>query len=315
MSDTNEFHPDDLLDRLREGALDDDARARLDAHLVWCMACRIEARMVRDFAGEGAAREGDDLLIARAIREADPSRPSSRPRRRTMIVFAIAAALAVVSVVWAARLAVTPSPPREGMPAAQDEEVVEVPTVATTTTTTSDLPPAVTILPTAPNDPVLAPPKTVAPRPTPTSASVPRPTPPSASVPATAADPEPETAAQIFAKANEARGRGDAQEAQRLYRDLQARFPASAEARTSRVALAKLLLPTDPVGARREASAYLAGGDSGTLAEEAQVLLATACQAIGDHAGERRAWKALLDRHPGSIHEARARKRLEALGP
>jgi TolA-binding protein len=122
--------------------------------------------------------------------------------------------------------------------------------------------------------------------------------------------------AELFARANDARRANDTKGAIALYEELQSKFPDSREASTSRVALGRLLLDRagDPTRARALFSGYLDRDPAGPLAEEARVGRALAAMRLGDGEGERVAWQELLERHPGSVHAARARQRLSELG-
>jgi outer membrane protein assembly factor BamD (BamD/ComL family) len=138
--------------------------------------------------------------------------------------------------------------------------------------------------------------------------------------PASTAAPSVEpvlSAAELFARANDARRNGDPHDAVRLYRELQRLHPKSAEAITSHVTLGRLLLDRldDAAGARKELAAYVAAAPMGTLDEEARVGLALAAAKLGDAAGERAAWQDLLAKHPDSVQADRAKKRLGELGP
>ncbi len=118
----------------------------------------------------------------------------------------------------------------------------------------------------------------------------------------------------LFADANRARARGERTEAVRGYRELQARYPGSAEARLSHATLGRLLLDTgDASAALRELDAYLGGGQ-GALREDALAARATALSRLGRHAEEATAWSRLIEAYPGSIHAPRARARLAELG-
>jgi TolA-binding protein len=137
------------------------------------------------------------------------------------------------------------------------------------------------------------------------------PMPPSAQTTASAAD--------LFRDANAERRNGNVVKASELYRALQKQHPSSAEAQASHVSLGRLLLDKqgDPAGALNEFDAYLKGtvavADGGTLAEEARVGRAMALQHLGRTDEERRAWEDLIQRHPSSLHVARARDRLNQL--
>jgi TolA-binding protein len=128
---------------------------------------------------------------------------------------------------------------------------------------------------------------------------------------ASAADGE--TAATLFARANAARRRGDRDEALRLYRRLQERFPASDEARLSHATMGKLVLEGEPDAALAEFDRYLGAAKGGALGEEALVGRAVALGRLGRHAEEKAAWQELLARHPRSVHAARARARIAEL--
>lgn len=124
------------------------------------------------------------------------------------------------------------------------------------------------------------------------------------------------SAADLFRDANAARRAGDVSGAIDLYRKLVDHHRGSPEAHAARVSLGRLLLDrrNDPAGALVELDAYLASPAADrSLAEEARLGRALVFQRQGRSEEERRAWKDLLDRHPDSLHAARARERLSAL--
>lgn len=126
------------------------------------------------------------------------------------------------------------------------------------------------------------------------------------------------TAAELFHDANAARRAGEIARAIELYKALLARHAGTPEAAASRVSLGRLLLDRqgDTAGALAQFDAYLEGASSDrSLAEEARLGRALVFQRQGNQVEERRAWKELLDRHPDSLHAARARERLAALAP
>jgi tetratricopeptide (TPR) repeat protein len=125
--------------------------------------------------------------------------------------------------------------------------------------------------------------------------------------------PTAPNAAALFASANEARRTGRTREALRMYRELERRYPDSPEAKLSHAIVGRMLLDEDPNAALGEFDRYLGEG-KGTLSEEALVGRALSLQKLGRDAEERAAWEALLRTYPNSIHAARARARLAALG-
>lgn len=146
--------------------------------------------------------------------------------------------------------------------------------------------------------------------------AAPKPSAPSSSV-AHAAEPVA-SAADLFRDANAARRAGDVTSAIALYRKLIDHHRGTPESHAARVSLGRLLLDrrNDPAGALVELDAYLASPAADrSLAEEARLGRALVFQRQGRSEEERRAWKELLDRHPDSLHAARARERLQALAP
>lgn len=124
-------------------------------------------------------------------------------------------------------------------------------------------------------------------------------------------------AGALFAEANRLRGEGRAVEAATKYRELQARFPSSREARISHVLLGRWLLDHghDPAGALEQFGRYLREHADGPLREQALSGRATALEQLGNRSEERAAWEALLREYPDSIHAERARVRLAELVP
>jgi TolA-binding protein len=124
-----------------------------------------------------------------------------------------------------------------------------------------------------------------------------------------------EDAAGWFRRANAARRAGDFAAAAAFYGKLQASFPGSDEARLSHVSLGKLRLASgDAADAERQFSLYLAEG-SGELAEEALAGRAESLQRLGRRTEERQSWQRLVRDFGSSVYAARAKQRLEELGP
>jgi tetratricopeptide (TPR) repeat protein len=118
------------------------------------------------------------------------------------------------------------------------------------------------------------------------------------------------TAAELFHRANLARGTGDAATAQRDYSELIARFPDSNEAQLAQISLGKLLLARGASqAAEREFRGYLARG-SGQLDEEALLSQAQTLRGMGRRDDEQNAWQTLLRNYPNSVYAERARRRL-----
>lgn len=121
----------------------------------------------------------------------------------------------------------------------------------------------------------------------------------------------------LLRAANQARRARAFAEADRLYTDLQVRFPESRAARTSRVPHARLLLDTldRPAEALDAFAAYLAADPRGTLSEEALVGQAQALGRLGREADARDAWRSLLGRFPESVHAPTAHSRIAEVRP
>ncbi len=116
------------------------------------------------------------------------------------------------------------------------------------------------------------------------------------------------TATALFDCANAARRRGAWAEV--LYRELQARFPESAEARLSFAIVARMQLDADDAAsAIANFETYLSMAD-GALHEQSMAGLALAWRRLGDRERERQSWLALLGAYPRSSYAALARQRL-----
>jgi len=240
-------------------------------------------RLALDFADETAPDEGDDALIERALRGALDAKPPARPRSRWPFLLAAAALL-----VGAGALARSWLGPRTAGSAPAPQAPVEAPVVVPAASETA----------------------TPSPPPVESAAAV-----PASALPVSSAAPKAPSAAELFARANQARRDRHDDEAVRLYRELQRRYPESREAQASRVTLGQLLLDTkNDKQALGEFDGYLSGS-KGSVSEEAQVGRARALGRLGRTAEERAAWQELLQRYPSSVHAPEARTRLKALAP
>jgi TolA-binding protein len=327
MSHPVDVHPEDLFDREQEGTLTADERRRLDSHTLQCAACAIVRSAVRDFAAQRNPAPGDDALIARLSGEAlgraatitsGTISPALRTtytgahprRRRSWAVGAIVlfAATGATASFWSVRgnivqrlltnapaetAAPAPVEPKAPVarvkappapPVLEEPEAVEEPDPSPVVVTPI-APPIAVARPRAP-EPVNVPPPVVAP-----------------------------SADELFAAANDARRRGDAQKSFELYTELARNHPGSREEMTARVALGRLLLDRggDPTQALVLFTRYLDANPGGTLAEEARLGRALALTRLGSAKDERQAWQQILAFHPNSIHAERARKRLDEL--
>lgn len=226
-----------------------------------------------DFEPELAEKEGDAALLARAIAGATAPAPRARARWPWLLAAAalLVGAAAAAGAFKSAPPAVAPSIPPTPSPEASQ---------------------ATTAAPAPPPAESAAPPEAERPAPS-----------------AGAAAPLP-SAAELFARANQARRDKKDAEAIRSYRELQRRYPDSREARASRVVLGQLLLDrTDAKEAVGEFDSYLQS-TPGAVTEEALVGRARSLGKLGKTAEERATWQELLRRYPASVHAAEAKKRL-----
>jgi TolA-binding protein len=309
-----DLHPEELIEREAAGDLSTAERARLDAHLLQCPACRMERRVRGDFrhVADGA-RADVRVLVARALvpGQARTARTRAGVARLRFALAAAALLLGVTGLAAAAsgwlpwKLAslgpvepgavVVPTEasarfPRrrsieEPAPAATPEEPGAGPSTATTT-------PEIQTSPEVPR---------VRPERTPTSAT-----------PRTADAPMAD-AARLFDEANAARRRGDHGDAETAYRRLMSGYPDSTEARESLVVLGRMLLDDgEPARALPCFEEYVRGG--GALTAEAMLGRALALGRLGRAEEEQGAWSAIVDAYPDSVHAERARTRLAELG-
>jgi anti-sigma factor RsiW len=298
-----DLHPDDLLDKEARGELSDVDRARLEAHLARCEACRFEREVRADFADELLAAEDEEvpsqrlLPILPAEEEPAPKRISTRPsrvRRNVRVTLLVAAALLIGSAatagvgghVWehvASALSFDDAP----------EEAAPRPAASIATVATH-----------APKH-LVAPPvssELVVPETEPAPVVVP--------VALSAATPA-ETAASLFDAANKARNEGDYGRAVALHHKLETTYPQSREAHASYATLGRLLLDRgDAAGALAAFDAYRAKGP-GPLDEAVLVGRATALERLGRDAEARTTWTELLHDFPDTPYREHAESKLK----
>lgn len=104
-----DVHPEDLLDREARGALSDDQRVLLNAHLAHCESCRMERLMRADFAAEAVRMNGADMqsFVLGALQRAASGEvaassslagaPALPRRRRFTAMLALTGVLAVAA--------------------------------------------------------------------------------------------------------------------------------------------------------------------------------------------------------------------------
>jgi hypothetical protein len=341
-----DLHPEELIEREMRGELSPVERERLETHARQCTVCRLErlarADFQRDAEGPEAEVDVQRLLAAVAplvVRGAP--RAAVRPRMRHMrFVLVAAAVISVTGLATAARWSGTRAllgvslpttvPAAPPVAAAAPHHVYArssdaLPAVASLDPVT---PIALPIVPlAAPVSPGPASPASLlsavipaAPR------AVPRVVAPVARealdplaslVAAVAAAPvveAPADAPTTFRRANAAREMGDHARAAELYRRLLEDFAASPEARASLPMFGRMLLDDgNPSGAlRRFDDALRLGGSA--LREDVMLGRGLALQRLARPDDEAKAWSALLDAYPSSVHAERARRRLLELG-
>ncbi len=287
----------DLLGRVRRGLASGQERTALEAHLGGCESCRMTLDLMGDFDAAGAAEPGDSELVARIAATAarargvtapTPLRPT-RPYRRLAVAALVLAGTAAASGLGVVALRSstkqeTPVGNAVQQPAPKSEAVTQAPAPAPVPAPTAAVEPATDAEVAAPPRPKTAP-----------------------------VAPAPASAVELYRAANDARRAGRTGEAIRGYKDLQGRFPGSAEAKASRVSLGGLLLRGGSAGdALAQFDAYLDGG-GGPMAAEALFGRGRALQALGRKAEETENLERLLRQYPKSAYATHAKRRLDEL--
>jgi len=313
------LHPEELFDKANKGLATADELARLEAHVAQCTTCRFERQVRLDFDAVGGSPADLDDLVARALSGAKAA--PEAPRRRRVGPLLIAATVALMGFgSFAAVAQFTGVLPRfiealsdrtrapvipsgvEGRNKPLVPSEVEGPVI-------EEQP---QVLPPSPPPVVMVVPRVVAP-PVRKAVDVEKVAPPPEPLPLPA--PPVETPSELFARATQARVRGDAIDAIARYRELVARFPSSAEATLSQAQLGRLLLDRgDATAALQAFDAYLGTNDQ-ALREEVQGARAMALDVLGRFDEERAAWEAVLHDYPSGVYAPRARTRLESLTP
>jgi TolA-binding protein len=308
-----DLHPEELLDRARNGTASNEEVLRARAHIANCAACRIEQDLLIEIKQSAAAQPHDAIVAARIrafVGHAVAARRTGagqRPSARKWAMVAFAATLLLTTIGAAAvimrehRRAIAPGATTD--PAAvrpRPSLAAEAPSLAAPSNEEPKGEPEKTIEPPHDESPARA--LVRSPR---TPAKAERPKAPDGS------------AAELFARANLLRRQDEVSEAVAVYRELQRSYPGSAEELLSRVVLGRLYLDRqgDAAAALAQFDSYSTTAPQGSLREEALVGRAVALGRLGRASDERKAWVALLEAFPRSTSAARARIRIAAIAP
>jgi TolA-binding protein len=346
------LHPEELFDKMLDGALLAAERERLLAHLDGCEVCRFEYAARLDFQDEALALSVSSAPPVLPLRpllgiEAPLPLPAPRRRRSRALVWGLAAAALIVasgavasgftgkapwrsvSLLFALRAAPAERAPVAVKPQLGRAAAAVQSAVAAPVADVGAFDVALVVADAVPDAAPVA--HTTSAHAQAHEASglvdaaarktlnVTPAKPSSADMPSAKGAPEPApkepaTASKLFGEANQARRSGDVGRASGLYHLLQDQFPGSPEAELSQVTLALLLLDSgDAQGALSGFERYLAGASRG-LEAEALVGRARALGRLGRRDLEASAWREVQRKYPQSIYGRQAGERLLALG-
>jgi TolA-binding protein len=287
---------EDLSALSRRGELDVAEQRRLQLALQSSSEARLLHRAGLDLDAAGSVLPGDDALAERVKRRVlERVLPAAAPRRRRLLPWGIAAAVACMAVAAVAGAVTELRPLRAlfGLSAPEPPALAHQVALAVAL--------------------AKPPPPPVAQAPEPAASAVAKALPAAPSSVKTAAPLDDGSASELFASAASARRRGKPQEAIVLYDALQSRFPASAETKAADIALGMLRLSR---GSSRSAlehfSRYLAHNPRAELAPEALWGQGQALASLGRQSEARRSFASLLERYPDSTYASAARAKLEA---
>jgi len=322
-----DLHPEDLLDREMLDELSFEERARLELHLRQCAVCRFERLVREDFRLEAEtvdpevhARNLVSSLTTPTSSSLSNRKSSEWPRlRRHRVVLLVAAAITMAGAAAAAgvRAMAGWGVPRTTIvarePAARVEGAVRGGVVRPALPLQAPAPEAMSVA--TENTTALAAPVPAGPRRSrPVRVAEVALAPSSATGAGEIMNPSPAPlatpdATTLFDRATDARRSGDHAGAARFYGELIERYPSAPEAHESYAVLGRMLLDDgDAEGALVCFERYLPTGVA--LEEDVMLGKALALRRLGRNDDELRAWSALLERYPGSVHAQRANARL-----
>jgi TolA-binding protein len=280
-------HPEELLDRIASNTASADEIRELEEHASKCPACAAHLSLRPVIRSSLEPSLEDRMSNERAVSRAMGTLSAGAPRRSPRSVWLLAAAAVLVTGMagaryWARARPATVSATGDSTPAPAAKETPPSPTNAP---------------PSAPENAEAIESATAADKGQARSQS--------------AAEPR-ETAAQVFAEANELRRTGKDSQAMVTYRKVERLFPGSPEAQQSYATLGSLMMEHgNPQEALGQFDHYIEHG--GPLLVDVLAGKANALQKLGRNAEERRTWETLLERFPKSVQAARAKTRLAEL--
>lgn len=296
MTDKPTPEPLDLVVRARNGALGASESRALEDALATSASARVAYEVGSALDRASRVRPGDEALLERALERTFAAMPPMRRRPLPRVAAALAATLALASagaathqvISWRSASKTHVAPPagaaERSAPARAPRSARVAVTVETAARPEASAAPAASVLPAPGTERTTA------------AAAVP-----------------PATAASLFRDAGAARRAGDFARARALYVELEQRFPASSEARVSRVSLGKLYLSSGNARAAEAAFAQYLRSGAADLRAEALVGRADALRALGRSAEERSVRQELVRSYPTSVYAKRARERIAEL--
>ena len=305
----SQVEPTDLLCRSRREELTSEEQRRLNESIERSLEVKLVSQMLPEFERESRVRPGDDLLLARISARA-LGVPEKAPRkRRPLSMLLVAAAVLLVASIAGAWLGVARSP---HAPTQRPAVVIAWPWGKAAKPARPRLMPLAQAMPSAtvsaqPSEPSELP---ASPDINAVTASSTPSAKPSDSAAQRAHEPAlvpPDSASELFARANLRRRQGRAGEAAVLYELLLDLYPTSREVGPTRLALAKYLQSTQPERALAQYRAVAGGG--GPLRAEALWGISEVATTLGARSVAEQSLADLLREFPDSPYAEVARTR------